>query len=67
VERIFALITEKQIRRGFFTSTNQLEKSIKEYLELYNKEPKAFVWTKTVDEILDNLKRYCERINDSAH
>jgi transposase len=67
VERFFAIITDRQIRRGSFTSTNQLEKTIKEYLETYNKDPKPFVWTKTADEILENLRRYCERINDSGH
>jgi transposase len=67
VERWFGLITEKQIRRGVFRSTVALEKAIKNYLEVYNEDPKPFVWTKSADDILENLKRYCERISDSGH
>jgi hypothetical protein len=67
VERWFGLITEKQIRRGSFRSTRELEKSIRSYLETYNQDPKPFIWTKTADQILESLKRYCEGINDSLH
>ncbi|MBI3895084.1 MAG: IS630 family transposase, partial [Acidobacteria bacterium] len=37
------------------------------YLETYNREPKPFVWTKTADEILANVARFCQRISDSGH
>jgi transposase len=67
IERWFGLITEKRIRRGAFKSTTELERAIRDYLETYNDDPKPFVWTKTADQILDSLKRYCERISDSAH
>ena len=67
VERFFAEINEKQIRRGSFRSTQQLEAAIRQYLELHNAQPKPFVWTKAADDILHSLARYCERINDSAH
>src|SRR5262245_4310030 len=67
VERWFGLITEKRIRRGAFKSTTELERAIRDYLETYNGDPKPFVWTKTADQILESLKRYCERISDSVH
>ena len=67
VERWFAFITEKQIRRGTFRSTVQLEAAIHTYLSLYNEDPKPFVWTKTADDILESLKRYCELTYDSGH
>lgn len=67
VERWFALITEKQIRRGTFRSTRQLEAAIQHYLGVYNEDPKPFLWTKTADQILETLKRYCELNYDSVH
>lgn len=67
VERWFALLTEKQIRRGSHRSTRELEQAIYSYLETYNEDPRPFVWTKTADEILASLKRFCERTSDSTH
>jgi len=67
VERWFAELTEKQIRRGSHRSVNQLENDIRRYIAIRNEDPKPFVWTKTADEILKNLKRFCQRINDSGH
>ena len=67
VERWFAEITRKQIRRGTYRSTQALEKAIKEYLRVYNEDPKPFVWAKTADEILESFKTYCERISDTGH
>jgi len=67
VERWFALITEKRIRRGTFRSTPALEDAIRQYLEAYNRESKPFVWTKSASEILDNLAHYCGLISDSGH
>ncbi len=67
VERWFALISEKQIRRGSFKSTAQLERAIRQYLQVYNDNPKPFVWSKTADEILESVKLFCERTNDSVH
>ena len=65
VERWFALLTEKQIRRGTHRSTAQLEKAIADYLDLYNQDPKPFLWTKTADQILHTLKSYCQSICDT--
>jgi transposase len=67
VERFFAEITEKRIRRGSFRSVKDLEKAIKEYLENHNKDPKPFVWTATADKILNRIVEVCERTSDSGH
>jgi transposase len=67
VERWFAELTNKQIRRGSHRSTRELEVAIMRYLESRNQDPKPFIWTKTADEILENVKRFCKRISDSAH
>ena len=67
VERFFSLLTQKQLRRGVHRSTGELERAIREYLAIYNEDPKPFVWTKSADEILDSLARYCATISDSGH
>jgi transposase len=67
VERWFALLTAKQLRRGVHRSTKQLEDAIKRFLELHNEAPKPFVWTKTSDEILESITRFCLRTSDSGH
>lgn len=67
VERFFAAITEKQIRRGVHRSTCELETAIYRYIEHRNQSPKPFVWTKTADQILASIARFCERTLDSGH
>jgi transposase len=67
VERWFAALTEKQIRRGVHRSTRELEEAIRRYIEATNHRPKPFVWTKTADEILASVGRFCNRISDSGH
>ena len=67
VERWFAELTRQQIRRGAHRSTLALEKAIKEYLEVYNEDPKPFVWTKSADAILESVKNYCIRISETVH
>jgi transposase len=67
VERWFALLTEKQIKRGSHRSTLALEQAIREYLDIHNKNPKPFVWTKNADDILAAVARFCKRISDSGH
>ena len=57
VERFFGLITEKQIRRGVFSSVSDLEKKIMQFIEVHNENPKPFVWTKPVDEIMAKINR----------
>jgi transposase len=67
VERWFAEITEKRIRRGSFTSVPSLEKAIREYLAHNNQTPKPFIWTADADLILGKVQRLCERISNSGH
>ena len=57
VERFFAEITRKRIRRGAFSSVAQLKSAIMEYLENHNADPKPFVWTKSAGEILEKVAR----------
>lgn len=67
VERWFAALTEKQLRRGVYRSTRELEDAIYHYLNTTNSEPKPFIWTKTADQILATIARFCQRISDSGH
>jgi transposase len=67
VERWFAELTNRWLRRGTHHSTRDLVASIRTWIQMWNDQPKPFVWHKTADEILDNLANYCERINDSGH
>lgn len=67
VERWFATLTQKQIRRGTHRSTQQLEKAIRSYLDMSNEDPKPFVWSKTADEILASIQRFCTLTSDSGH
>jgi len=67
VERLFALLTERQLRRGVHRSTRELEAALLGYLDDHNREPRPFIWTKTADEILASLARFCERTSDSGH
>ncbi len=67
VERWFATLTERQLRRGTYRSTQELEAALKRYVETYNQGPKPFIWTKTADQILEALARFCKRTYDSGH
>ena len=52
VERFFGMLTQKQVRRGVFTSVPHLEKCLREYLHSYNENPHPLVWTKSVDDVI---------------
>jgi transposase len=67
VERWFAELTSKWLRRGTHRSVKELVASIRTWITNWNDEPRPFVWHKTADEILDNLAAYCARISDSGH
>jgi transposase len=67
VERWFATLTEKQIKRGAHASTRALDAAIRHYIAVTNQAPKPFVWTKTADEILASVARYCHRISETGH
>ena len=61
VERWFAELTNKRIRRGVFRSVKDLETAIRQYIDVHNENPKPFVWTKTADQILASIARYAQR------
>ena len=58
VERWFALLTERQIKRGSHRSVEELESAIREFIKLHNKQPKPFHWTKTANQILASIARF---------
>ena len=66
VERFFAEITQKRIRRGVFKSVAELESAIMTYLDNHNAAPKPFVWTKTASEIFQNVAR-AKQVLESQH
>ncbi len=61
VERFFALLTEREIRRGVYRSVEDLEQAIDAFLEAHNADPKPFRWTKSADQIIASVKRFCLR------
>jgi len=67
VERWFAALTEKQIKRGTHRSTRELESAIRIYIATNNESPSPFVWVKTADEILAKLARFCARTSGAGH
>jgi len=67
VERWFATLSEKCIRRGTHRSTRQLEQAIQQYLDIHNANPKPFQWIKSADNILASIERFCLRISNSGH
>jgi transposase len=67
VERWFSELTSKKLRRGTHRSVRDLNADIRAWIESWNENPKPFVWTKTADQILDSIARYCDRINESRH
>ena len=66
VERFFGVLTDKQIRRGVFTSVPHLEKCLREYLAGYNEDPRPFVWTKSVEEIIRKVGRAREALSNAS-
>ncbi len=67
IERFFAEITEKRVRRGVFRSVPALERAIEEYLANHNAVAKPFAWVADANSILDRIKKVCERTFDSGH
>lgn len=67
VERWFAELTTKKLRRGTHTSVRQLNADIRAWIETWNDNPRPYIWTKTADQILATISNYCLRINDSGH
>ena len=67
MERWFAKITERRIRRGVFKSVNALITAIDDYIAASNRQPKPFVWTAPADLILERVAKVCKRTNRSGH
>lgn len=67
VERFFSALTTQQLQRGADRSVKALHTRIYGYLAQHNKNPKPFVWTKTADEILASVARFCQRTSNSGH
>jgi transposase len=67
VERWFAELTTKKLRRGTHRTVRQLNADIRAWIDTWNESPRPFVWSKTADEILEAIARYCTRINESRH
>ncbi|MFJ4866337.1 IS630 family transposase, partial [Streptomyces sp. NPDC088748] len=67
VERWFAELTNKQIRRGVHKTVQALEQDIRTWVAAWNSDPRPYVWTKTADEILERPAAYLNRITDSGH
>ena len=67
VERWFALLTDKKLRRGTYRSIPALEKDIRDWIAAWNEHPQPFTWTKTADEILERLNSYLQRIPGAGH
>jgi transposase len=67
VERWFAELTTKKLRRGAHRSVRELNADIRAWIETWNEDPKPYIWTKTADQILESIAAYCTRINESRH
>jgi transposase len=67
VERWFAELTNRKLRRSAHRSVRELEADITAWTRAWNDNPRPFVWAKTADEILDSISRYLQLINDSGH
>jgi hypothetical protein len=61
VERFFALLTDRALKRGVFRAVAELEAAIMAYIKATNRDPKPFRWTKTADDILASIQRFCLR------
>jgi transposase len=67
VERWFAQVTDKKLRRGAHRSIQALEQDIRDWITHWNDNPQPFAWTKTADEILERLNSYLQRIPGAGH
>jgi DDE superfamily endonuclease len=67
VECWFAVLTRRRLERGMFTSTQELEEAICDYIAVNNADPKPFVRTKNADTILGSVARFCQRISNSYY
>ncbi len=66
VERFFAALTEKQLRRAVHRATREPEQAIRDHIDTVNANPRPFRWTRSADDILATIKRFCLRTLDTA-
>jgi transposase len=62
VERFFAELTNKRLRRGVFRNLRQLVQAISDYLDAHNAKPKPFRWTATANLILNKIHHFCNEL-----
>jgi transposase len=67
VERWFAELTTKKLQRSTHANVRELNTDIRNWIKDWNEQPRPYVWTKTADQILESISKYCQRINDSGH
>jgi transposase len=67
VERWFAALTDRALRRAAHRSVKRPDEAIKLYIEVNNESPKPLVWTKNADEILASIARFCKRTSGAGH
>jgi transposase len=67
VECWFAVLSRRRLERGVFTSAQDLERAILGYIAETNADPKPFAWTKSADDILASVARFCQQTSNSAH
>jgi transposase len=67
VERWFATLTQRCVRRGTHRSTRELEQALHRYIKIHNADPKPFMWSKSADQILASVESFCLRTSDSRH
>jgi hypothetical protein len=67
VERFFALLTEKKIRRGIYRSVVALRADITSFIDKHNADPRPFRWTKSADDILASIERFCRYNAPAKH
>jgi transposase len=67
VERWFAELTTKWLRRGTHRSTKEHESAVEHWIDTWNGDPRPFIWHKSADEILETLAGYCVRISGAGH
>ena len=67
VERWFGFLADQMIRRGAHKNVQALEAAIRAWVMNWNEDPTPFIWTKTAEDILDSLARFCRRISGAGH
>jgi len=67
VERWLAELQRRCLERGVFCSLDELTAALEDWIKLWNQDARPFTWTKTPDQIIDRICRYCARISEPAH